>query len=43
MDYETDLLIKEMKASRDMQEIIFESRKKGRKHYAMLHKELKLK
>jgi len=38
-----EVLIKEVKASRVMQEIIFESRKKNRQHYTVLHKELKLK
>jgi len=38
-----NVLMKEVHASRIMQEIIFDSRKKDRKHYTVLHKELKLK
>jgi len=38
-----ETLLKEVKASRIMEEIIFDSRKKGRKHYTLLHKELKVK
>ena len=38
-----NVLMKEVEASRTMQEIIFNSRKKDRKHYTVLHKELKLK
>jgi len=38
-----EIALKEVDASRIMQEIIFESRKKGRKHYSVLHKELKVK
>lgn len=38
-----EILIKEVQASRMMQKIIFESRKKGRKNYTVMHKELKLK
>jgi hypothetical protein len=38
-----DILVKEVNASRIMQEIIFDSRKKNRTHYTLLHKELKVK
>ena len=38
-----ETLLKEVKASTIMEEIIFDSKKKGRKHYTLLHKELKLK
>jgi len=38
-----DILTKEVQASRIMEEIIFNSRKKGRPHYTVLHKELKVK
>ena len=38
-----DILVKEVHASRTMQEIIFDSRKKSRTHYTVLHKELKVK
>jgi hypothetical protein len=38
-----NVLIKEVQASRVMQEIIYESRKKTRNHYTLLHKELSVK
>ena len=38
-----DVLTKEVQASRIMQEIIFDSRKKDRTHYTLLHKELMMK
>ncbi len=38
----TDLLIKEFDASQAMEEFIFDSRKPGRKHYTVLHRELKV-
>ena len=38
-----DLLVKEVEASKIMQEIIFNSRKKNRSHYTILHKELRVK
>lgn len=38
-----DVITKEVQASKIMQEIIFDSRKKNRAHYTVLHKELKVK
>lgn len=38
-----ETLLKEVKASRTMEEIIFDGRKKGRKRYTLLHEEFKLK
>lgn len=38
-----EVLIKEVQASRIMEEIIFDSRKRDRSHYTVLHKELKMK
>lgn len=38
-----EILLKEVEASRVMEEIIFDSRRKDRKHYTVLHKELKMK
>jgi len=38
-----ELLHKEVEASRTMQDIIFNSRKKDRPHYTILHKELRVK
>lgn len=43
MDDLVDVLVKEVAASRIMEEIIFSSRKPGRGHYTVLHKELKIK
>jgi hypothetical protein len=37
-----DLLFKEVEASRILEKIIYDSRKRGRAHYTILHKELKL-
>jgi len=37
-----EVLLEEVSASQTLEEIIFESRKKGRKHYTMLHKQLKV-
>jgi hypothetical protein len=43
MDAFVEVLTKEVAASRIMEEIIFDSRKKGRNHYTVLHKELRVK
>jgi hypothetical protein len=43
MDNLIDLLLKEVTASRSMEEIIYESRKPGRGRYTVLHKELHIK
>ena len=43
MDDLVEVLTKEVTASQIMEEIIFDSRKKGRNHYTVLHKELRVK
>lgn len=42
LDDTVDVLLKEVDASRILKKIIYDSRKKGRDHYTVLHKELKL-
>lgn len=42
LDDTVDVLLKEVDASRILERIIFDSRKKNRDHYTVLHKELKV-
>jgi hypothetical protein len=42
LDDTVDVLRKEVDASRILEKIIYDSRKKGKDHYTVLHKELKL-